>query len=723
MSPKRHSAIFTDASTKTAYSIKEIQIDDSNLFSSFARLPHNLNLLKHVSEGRYDLATEYWASYIRNRSAITFPKTYISSELSYRSLIDEADFIGEHKIRTSGNRRTDFGKEINFVSLVKEHRLLELHSLPFLCVLADAYRATKSAKYASFFQEILTRWFEQHLNVQPSTGAHPVWNESGCGIRIISILNAYNEMKSENVFTPDLHKIVVKIVLSSARWLYRSQEEFRPGASAYDACAGLVLAGVFFPELHESQNWIARGIKRLFEKTLKEFNDEGAYAEMSDAFALKVLDRCVFVYELLNYNNTASRSRLPKSFGKSLASFAEYFVKTCTPAVTTNPFNDSAYILLASRFREWSRIFRRNDFLYPVSHLFSESPQIKTKAPQYISSQNFPLSGKCIMRNGQGKNVLYMAVEYSAHDSHSHCETTNFSVFAFGKPMVIDRGRGITPDDPYNFFLRTSRLHSMVSLADDNIDIKAKYARVNKWYSSNIFDLLALEHDGYKKKFKALVRRTILFVKPHYWIISDAVIKPKRTVKATSYIHTLPVLFIEKDGFIKCRQAPGIAIAYPSADKHEFIKERAVANLADFEHEMQWTDYIGFRKNAKAGKGTTFMMVIYPYEMVPPELKAMRLEVFPVNGRKPVEPLSAEAFEINASDSKYVFFISHGKPLTYRFANIITDARTGILNLNPKGEPLCLFLADAGYFEINGKLFHKSKKPATVEKILHRAKK
>jgi len=701
---------------------KELRLSDEELFSSLNLRGPLAEISKHIDKEDYALAAKSWRAYIALRGGKNLPDAELVATLPDRQLMEEADQIVQHKIVAWGVRRTSFGDKIAFTSFARDHRLEEFHHLVFIEYLAAAYRETKLPKYVIAFEDMLKQWFKQCEKVQPTSMAHPIWNDSGCGIRAIVIIDAYDSMKRARELSPEFHSMVLNILLGSARWLYRTQEKYYPARSGLDACAALVLLGVYFPEFNESSQWFDRGIERIAEKVSEEYSKDGVYVEMSDAYGLKALDRLIYVLGLLRLNGL--EKRLPSGYVKKLVSFAEYFAKTCTPFGTTNSFNDSAYVDLVPRLKKWAQLFKHWELLHPVRELLEPVLVKKAKSPSWGPSINMPESGRCVMRGGWEKISPYMAVEYSADDIHSHYETTNLTMFAYGRPMIIDRGRGMTYDDPYHLFLRTSRLHSMVTIGGDNIDLEAKAGEVRTWHSGKMFDCLALAHDGYKKKYNAVVTRTIVFVKPHYWIISDAVLNPKRTVTATSYIHTHPVLVVRDDGNIQCKRPPGFILAQPGNEKCEFLKERAVANMAYLDTQMQWTDWIGFQKRAKAKKGTTFLSVVYPYEREPPEISIIRIDALPLKGSRSVEPTIAEGFEIETPEGTDIFIISRGKTIKRRYGSVTTDAGIGLLRLDSSGKPMGHMLAGATTLEYNKKSLHKTKKHSHfIEKTLSRSRK
>ena len=701
---------------------KEFQISIPELFASMKPGGPLEEIKRDLDAGDRSSAAGKWEAYISAREDAPLPEHFLVEPLPDREVVEEADLIVQHKIKAWGGPRASVSKDINFISFAKEHRLEELHHLAFLAYLGRACRLTGTTRYITAFEEIVRQWYSQYEKVPTTRTLHPVWNDSGCGIRAMTIIDVYNEMKRARRFSTEFHTIVLRIILSSARWLYRSEEEYRPGSSGFDACAALVLAGTYFPEFSMSSEWVKRGVERIEEKIRKEFSGDGTYMELSDIYSLKVLDRLAYVYELIRH--TGHGRLLFSGYARKLAKFAEYFAKTCTPLGTLNTFNDSAYVDITGRLIYWAGLLKRWDLTYPVRELMPPDLRKKSKKPLWGPSVNMAEAGRTVMRSAWTTAAPYMGVEYSPPDIHSHNETTNFAMFAYGRPMIIDRGKGTTYDDPYQLYLRTSRMHSMVILGDDNIDISKKRGDVRLWHAGKDFDCLSLEHEGFKDRFGAAVRRTIVFVKPHYWIISDAVLNPRKSVKATSYFHAYPVLLVREDGNIQCKHAPGFVMARPREKKEEFLKERAVTNMANFDMKLQWTDWVGFQKRARIKKGVTFLTVIYPYEKTVPEINVARIDALPMRGNVAVDPVIAEAFEITTPEGTGIFFISHGKRVKRRYGPVTADAEFGLLLLDGQGKPASCACAHGTVLEYSGRKLYKSVKAATFsEKNFTRSKK
>ena len=235
---------------------KETRLSDEEVFSALNcdKVPQGVR--NGVEKNDFGAAAREWAHYITRRNDASLPNPRLTRPLRGKDLLREADSIRRHKIIAWGFRRTSFGNEINFVTFAAEHRLVEFHHLAFLTYLADAYGLNQSTEPVKAFEDIVCQYYSQQDRVRATTTGHPLWNNGGCGIRVIALIHAYLVMKGSGAFSSAFHTTMLKMVLGYSRWLYRVQEECRPGCEAFDACTALVLAGCCFPEFNEAEEWL-----------------------------------------------------------------------------------------------------------------------------------------------------------------------------------------------------------------------------------------------------------------------------------------------------------------------------------------------------------------------------------------------------------------------------------------------------------------------------------
>jgi uncharacterized heparinase superfamily protein len=152
---------------------------------------------------------------------------------------------------------------------------------------------------------------------------------------------------------------------------------------------------------------------------------------------------------------------------------------------------------------------------------------------QQLKSKAFAKGGFYIMRHGD----LYMIVDCVPADpkspsGHKHNSRLSFELFAGDKSFIIDPGTYIyTADKEMRNLFRSTKYHNTVVVDGEeqnrfdedqlftmNLDAAV---RVNRWVSTENYDFLDAEHNGYSR-LNVVHRRLIYFNKEKgYWIIKD----------------------------------------------------------------------------------------------------------------------------------------------------------------------------------------------------------
>ena len=164
------------------------------------------------------------------------------------------------------------------------------------------------------------------------------------------------------------------------------------------------------------------------------------------------------------------------------------------------------------------------------------------------------------MRTDWTPEALYLTVNYGLSAGfHTHFDLLDFELYAYGKPMAVDAGIGLTYDDPlYNPWYRSSRAHNMVAVNDSNIEREGVHGENIRWGSTHSIDFFAGEHRGYQR-FGVQHRRQIAFVKPSYWFMLDDLSCTRPGDTLSWYFHSPGKLMPSGAGFISA-SAPGIRI-------------------------------------------------------------------------------------------------------------------------------------------------------------------
>lgn len=169
-----------------------------------------------------------------------------------------------------------------------------------------------------------------------------------------------------------------------------------------------------------------------------------------------------------------------------------------------------------------------------IDSIVSEA-QSRKMTEQQLNSKAFPKGGFYIMRHDN----LYMVVDCvptdpKAPSGHKHNSRLSFELFAYDKSFIIDPGTYIyTADKEMRNLFRSTRYHNTAVVdgkeqnsfdEDELFSMNPDAAvKVNRWITTENYDLLDAEHNGYARlKAPVIHRRQIYFNKDDkYWIIKD----------------------------------------------------------------------------------------------------------------------------------------------------------------------------------------------------------
>ena len=172
----------------------------------------------------------------------------------------------------------------------------------------------------------------------------------------------------------------------------------------------------------------------------------------------------------------------------------------------------------------------------------------------FVSGVAFAEGGFYVMR----KNSLYLIADclpadFRAPLAHRHNSRLSFELFAHDKSFIIDPGAYIyTADKEMRNLFRSTKYHNTVvvdgeeqnrfneeSPFDMGLDAAVK---VNRWETTNEYDLLQTEHNGYNRLARPVIhRREIHFDKTNdCWTIKD-ILSGEGEHRFDLYFHFAPM--------------------------------------------------------------------------------------------------------------------------------------------------------------------------------------
>ncbi|MGH3881033.1 MAG: heparinase II/III family protein, partial [Actinophytocola sp.] len=333
-------------------------------------------------------------------------------------------------------------------------------------------------------------------------------------------------------------------VLGGARWLADEHDAFRPGNWQLVGACTLLSAGVLFPELAESADWVATGRARITEHLVRDVHPDGGHHERSPGYhrlCLEFLHRVAPLAErYLDW---------PLGADERVVAMCDWLVAMATPEGWLPPFQDTGheaagpYLVAGHRWApkpEYKALAAATMEPAAVASLLGAEPdrdgvpaaQAWASAPAADPpARGVWLSGSryFVSRSDWRPGSLYAAVNCGPRvphelESHSHRACLDVVLWGHGQPLAWEAGGPADYDDPeYHDWYQSSEAHSSVVFPGRSPDLEAG-AAVSAVVLRPSLDALVAHHDGWGVRH----RRTFLAVRPAgelpgYWLLRDEV--------------------------------------------------------------------------------------------------------------------------------------------------------------------------------------------------------
>jgi hypothetical protein len=557
------------------------EISDTDLWTSLdLEMPGLNNVRSLVQKGQFQDAAAAWGTYwtgkrqpayVTRTDHLLLDTDLLMGVDGFRSdlerspderdtILARAALILQNTIRVWGDSVIRFGETVDFNREMGQSGKYGFHYWWWSRPLIMAAILQGDQAYTAKFDQLFNIWYEQRNSI---TRGFPeldvVYYELGLGTR--------NRLFIENYLLPCrqrtgvTHARMLKTVLAAGRWLHELErwEGYRPGNWQIHGSYMLVQLALVFPEFRESAEWLRVGLQRLIEHLERDFYPDGGHSE-----------RCPRNYTLatyLNYRNIAYllkvygvrsdvRDRIQSSLGRTI----DWWITMLAPTGEVPAINDSHRGLFpAAILRDGAGLFGKPQAYAVLRNLLRQNAGHAEVLPDF-TSRHMPASGFSVMRTDWSPDAFYLTVNYGPSAGfHSHFDLLDFELYAYGKPMAVDAGLGLTYDDPlYHTWYRSSRAHNMVTVNDSNIAREGIRGEKISWSSTPSLDFFAGEQRGYER-FGVHQRRQIAFIKSDYWFILDDLSCTRSGDTLSWYFHSPGKLLPSGAGFVSA-SLPGIRI-------------------------------------------------------------------------------------------------------------------------------------------------------------------
>ncbi|MFC1712112.1 alginate lyase family protein [Candidatus Poribacteria bacterium] len=434
----------------------------------------------------------------------------------------------------------------------------ELSRCQHFITLGKTYWYIGDEKYAEEFVAQINDWIESN---PPKFGVNWVCTMD-VAIRAVNWIWGYYFFKDSPNLTEEFMAEFLRSLLAHGRHIMGNLELGNPTGNHYlSDLVGLIYIGVMFPEFKEARKWREFGLSGLIKEMGKEVYPDGADYEASTSYhrlvtelflsaAVLCLRNCsMFQNRSKKRKSTPEFSPFPDWYMQRLKKMIE-FVGYYTKPDGTSPQigdNDNGRLHILSDYGNWrildhtyllsmgAILFANAEFKKRVGKLHEEAFWLFgvdgvqkfsaiSKSNTKLSSKGFVDIGIYIMRHQDTYAIVdCIANNPEAPAGHLHNSRLSFELYMLGGTAIIDPGTYVyTADVAWRNRFRSTAYHNVITVDSHEQDIIEPYSpfrvermatvKVNHWETTEQYDLLDAEHNGYSE-ISVIHRRQFLFDK------------------------------------------------------------------------------------------------------------------------------------------------------------------------------------------------------------------
>jgi hypothetical protein len=340
------------------------------------------------------------------------------------------------------------------------------------------------------------------------TGIHYI-SAMECGLRILAVCHALDLVRARLEAADQVWPALLDLVWNHAE-LIRKRLSIHSSAGNHTVAeaAGLLYAGILFPEVRPASIWHSLGLSLLEQEASHQILSDGGGAEQGFWYLRFISDLYGLVDALLRHSGQSVPIAIGEAFQRSrsfLGAFSRNFVET--PQIGDG---DDGYALSPS-------------LTFPQKLEASSCPVTTFDAAGYSIIRDDSNDVRIIFDHGP----LGMAPCYA----HGHADALSIILSVGGQEVLIDPGTfTYTGDQQWRTYFRGTRAHNTVVV--DSLD-QAVQETAFMWSqpyhaelmrreeTSNGTIVLLARHDGYKKRAGVMHWRAVLYMPPLSWLIWD----------------------------------------------------------------------------------------------------------------------------------------------------------------------------------------------------------
>jgi hypothetical protein len=488
---------------------------------------------KAVKRKNWDGAKAAWAKHLEERKSPTWiwshrDREKIESFLSthgndLKRSVKSADKVMRREFNMQSIKRT-LKKDIAWSSKEYEKEwgnVLNRHH--FWKTLGLAWWKTGDKKYAEDWAFMLRDWIQENPVKQVRRGP---WRSLEAGSRSQQTwFDAMNLFMDAPAFDAETKYMFTRSLIDHAHLLAKKNKGFRKGNWQQAEATGLASIGIMFPELKEAASWRKQAFSLLQKHMTDGVYPDGAQCELTPGYHYWMTIGFIKIQTLARKNGY----KIPGLTERHEKMF-EFLMQVAKPDRWCVPLGDAGagkdikmvmglgaltYKRPDMRYLAIDKVHPDWIWMFPPEKL-AEYAELLKQEPT-LGSHMMPHAKYGVMRTGWQKDdrsLLFDCAPWGGF--HSHQDRLQVTLYS-GRDLLVDSGQCHYDEPLARGYYRKAKAHNVLM-----VDEKEQPDSDPKVLSWNVKDRVEFASGRIKKKGLAH-QRSVLFVKPDYWVVVDHV--------------------------------------------------------------------------------------------------------------------------------------------------------------------------------------------------------
>lgn len=457
------------------------------------------------------------------------------------------------------------------------------------------------------------------------------------------------------------------------------------------------MAAMFLPEFSVSQELILSSKSVMENLVRRSYFADGAYIEATDGYSTSVMSSFTEYWKKL------------KMYGLD---YSEEVQQRLYKAAVYNSLLIAPYgigIAWGDNGKTNSNLTPKNELFYDLmpdeEFLFINTYGRKGVMPKW-TSRLYEGPMYALMRSDWTDDAMFTLMDSSGFGGHGHADTNSMTVNAFRRSFLIDPGYyNYDNASPIRRYMISTRAHNTVEvdntsqnylLRTDNIDTAEaeKRGKKHNWVTNGAYDFFSvtsgaydsIDPETYEHVDGVKHRRSVVMLKPDFWIVSDLLTPPENETAHTyrQLWHMSAASNMGTDtekNLIYSDFSSGANMKIVSADTGaSLVKEMGYDTFSWGVAEE--APYAYYMKQDVTGK-ETFDTVLFPYK-TEGDVSVERIDLG-------VPTYDATAMKITSTvdgttnNTYYMLDYDHEAGATHTFGQYETDAELALVRENADG--------------------------------------